>query len=603
MLLWQQQQQQPQQLSAVLSPPLVPPSVAAPSLQALAVPGAAHPQQEWRPHETPPNPASFSEALGLCSTWSQLLQLHQSRSHPLPFPDALLELQRFSLLLPTPAGNARHGEGTHGSSLRSTITAAAQQQATTLLDQLLQPLLPPMHVAAAATASGAPSTDASVLTALCVAMMRTRFAQPYYLQRITGESVGRLDGYTSQQLAATCYSLAKLGWDPGEDWRGILCGTSGRALASANATELSNILWAFARWGRPPSAAWMEAFGVRVVEVAPGMGENHLTTLLWAWAMLGSKPRQGVLEACMVECQVRFPTLSAKSHATVSWALVRLGVQPPAFWVEDFMKYALPALGRPPGDTDGLAFSNTAWALSNWRVAPPHAWLARFTSAAARVLPRLTPHSSAVLATGLADLGARPAAPWVSLMLESFHRAAVGSRAGPRPLQPPPQHSAHPGRGPVVDRESGARGSEEQEDSSQQVRRSGGGGPSASCSDIVAVLFSASRFLAPPLQERPEDWRPDRKWLLRYRPLLADLADASRLGFSTLTANELLDLVVALADLYHLPGDDWMRLHSSYCTVLAEEYSEYQMRLLMQAYKALDAIDETYYVPLKHERY
>ncbi|MEW5310094.1 MAG: hypothetical protein WDW38_001924 [Sanguina aurantia] len=219
---------------------------------------------------------------------------------------------------------------------------------------------------------------------------------------------------------------------------------------------------------------------------------------------------------------------SAKSHATVSWALVRLGVQPPAFWVEDFMKYALPALGRPPGDTDGLAFSNTAWALSNWRVAPPHAWLARFTSAAARVLPRLTPHSSAVLATGLADLGARPAAPWVSLMLESFHRAAVGSRAGPRPLQPPPQHSAHPGRGPVVDRESGARGSEEQEDSSQQVRRSGGGGPSASCSDIVAVLFSASRFLAPPLQERPEDWRPDRKWLLRYRPLLADLADASR---------------------------------------------------------------------------
>lgn len=44
----------------------------------------------------------------------------------------------------------------------------------------------------------------------------------------------------------------------------------------------------------------------------------------------------------------------------------------------------------------------------------------------------------------------------------------------------------------------------------------------------MAVLFSASRFLAPPLQERPEDWRPDRKWLLRYRPLLADLADASR---------------------------------------------------------------------------
>lgn len=86
-------------------------------------------------------------------------------------------------------------------------------------------------------------------------------------------------------------------------------------------------------------------------------------------------------------------------------------------------------------------------------------------------------------------------------------------------------------------------------------------------------------------------------WIRRCHPR------PCRLGFSTLTANELLDLVVALADLYHLPGDDWMRLHSSYCTVLAEEYSEYQMRLLMQAYKALDAIDETYYVPLKHERY
>lgn len=60
------------------------------------------------------------------------------------------------------------------------------------------------------------------------------------------------------------------------------------------------------------------------------------------------------------------------------------------------------------------------------------------------------------------------------------------------------------------------------------LTQTGGGGPTASCSDIVAVLYSASRFLAPPLQERPEDWRPERKWLLRYRPLLADLADASR---------------------------------------------------------------------------
>lgn len=76
-----------------------------------------------------------------------------------------------------------------------------------------------------------------------------------------------------------------------------------------------------------------------------------------------------------------------------------------------------------------------------------------------------------------------------------------------------------------------------------------------------------------------------------------------RLGFSSLSANELLDLVVALTDLYHLPGDEWMQLHSSYCTVLTDEYSAYQMRLLMQAYKTLDEIDETYYLPLKNERY
>lgn len=171
--------------------------------------------------------------------------------------------------------------------------------------------------------------------------------------------------------------------------------------------------------------------------------------------------------------QVRFPTLSAKSHATVVWSLVRLGVQPPAFWIEDFMKYALPALGQAPGNTDGLAFSNIAWALSNWRATPSSSWLASFTSAATRVLPRLTPHSSAVLATGLTDLGARPAVPWVSLMLESFHSAAFGSGAESRSSQAPSQYSAHPRRGSVGDRESGERGSEEEEDSSEQIQRSG----------------------------------------------------------------------------------------------------------------------------------
>lgn len=365
----------------------------------------------------------FLDTLDACTTWQQLVSVHQSCSHPLPFADALLALQRFSLLLPTlTRGGVGVGEDGRPDTdhLRSTITREAQQQATTLLDQLLQPLLPPMHVADA-------GIDAYALTAACVAMSRTRFAQPYYLQRIGGESVTRLEGYSAQQLAATCYSLAKLQWDPGEDWRGIMCGTSVATLASANATELSNMLWAFARWGHAPPAEWLEAFGMRVVEVAPGMDEHHLTTLLWAWAMLKAKPRQSVLEACMVECQVRFPTFSAKSHATVAWSLVCLGVQPPAFWIEDFTLHALPPLGRPPGNSDSLAFSNIAWALSNWRSTPSPFWLASFTSAAARVLPRQTAHSTAVLVTGLADLGATPSVPWVSLMLESFHSAAFGS--------------------------------------------------------------------------------------------------------------------------------------------------------------------------------
>ncbi|KXZ43304.1 hypothetical protein GPECTOR_95g693 [Gonium pectorale] len=81
-----------------------------------------------------------------------------------------------------------------------------------------------------------------------------------------------------------------------------------------------------------------------------------------------------------------------------------------------------------------------------------------------------------------------------------------------------------------------------------------------------------------------------------------------RLEFPGLDANQLLDLAVALADLYVYPGDEWMAAHEARMAALGGGpggggLTAYQWRLLAAAYGALEDTWEGYAQPKAGEVY
>ncbi|GIL80464.1 hypothetical protein Vretimale_16093 [Volvox reticuliferus] len=156
--------------------------------------------------------------------------------------------------------------------------------------------------------------------------------------------------------------------------------------------------------------------------------------------------------------------------------------------------------------------------------------------------------------------------------------------------------------------------------------------------------------------------RPPRKWLVRYCPLIKDFAMAaagvmptaasrrssvktptpltaatgrgtsvpastevaadaaatpSRFAFAGLDTNQMLDLAVALADLYVYPGDSWMAAHEAHMALTGgggvgggrngsggrSGLTPYQLKLLMASYAALDDTAEEYAAPRAGEMY
>ncbi|EFJ43626.1 hypothetical protein VOLCADRAFT_96171 [Volvox carteri f. nagariensis] len=157
--------------------------------------------------------------------------------------------------------------------------------------------------------------------------------------------------------------------------------------------------------------------------------------------------------------------------------------------------------------------------------------------------------------------------------------------------------------------------------------------------------------------------RPPRKWLVRYYPLIQDFAMAaagvvpktaratstatsvsspasstispgvrdaaggtaappSRFAFSGLDSNQMVDLAVALADLYVYPGDMWMAAHEAHMALAGAaagssrsnsgrgrsggagaSLTPYQWQLLMASYAALDDTAEEYAAPKAGEMY
>ncbi|GFH17161.1 uncharacterized protein HaLaN_13728, partial [Haematococcus lacustris] len=82
------------------------------------------------------------------------------------------------------------------------------------------------------------------------------------------------------------------------------------------------------------------------------------------------------------------------------------------------------------------------------------------------------------------------------------------------------------------------------------------------------------------LQQRwvaPGRTPPAKWWLAYYTPLLQDLVVALEQRLRGMAALDLVDVVVALADLHHSPGSAWLDLHAACCSSCLHDFTAYQV--------------------------
>jgi hypothetical protein len=78
-----------------------------------------------------------------------------------------------------------------------------------------------------------------------------------------------------------------------------------RRMGGLNEQELGNALWAFAKWGRPPSDAWLERFLARLPGCVVRLEPPGVCSVLWAAAMLGLRLPEALVDAMLLESQAR----------------------------------------------------------------------------------------------------------------------------------------------------------------------------------------------------------------------------------------------------------------------------------------------------------
>ncbi len=76
-------------------------------------------------------------------------------------------------------------------------------------------------------------------------------------------------------------------------------------MPTLNEQELGNALWAFAKWGRPPSAPWLERFLASLPATVVTMAPPSICSVMWAAVMMGLKLPAPLVDSILLESQVR----------------------------------------------------------------------------------------------------------------------------------------------------------------------------------------------------------------------------------------------------------------------------------------------------------
>lgn len=76
-------------------------------------------------------------------------------------------------------------------------------------------------------------------------------------------------------------------------------------MPTLNEQEMGNALWAFAKWGRPPSEPWLSRYLARLPSCVVAMTPPAICSTMWAAAMLGLRLPPALVDAMLLESQVR----------------------------------------------------------------------------------------------------------------------------------------------------------------------------------------------------------------------------------------------------------------------------------------------------------
>ncbi|GAX75152.1 hypothetical protein CEUSTIGMA_g2596.t1 [Chlamydomonas eustigma] len=283
---------------------------------------------------------------------------------------------------------------------------------------------------------------------------------------------------------------------------------------------------------------------------------GSLTSLTWGLAMLQSKLPTTMTRTILSVSQAALPVMGGQAISNIIWALCRMNVRPSAHWIQLFMDNYFKGMHTFKA---GQTFSNTIWALANWQVNPGDVWLSHFVRCATSTIPSLNPDELAVILQGLADLEYKPQKVFHKQYSSTSPQTTVTMLwATSRLLQVKHHHQ----------RTSLHR--------QQPLLQADEADSEPLMSEETNV--SHSHTATPPYYSGP-----GRAWIKFYHPILQDLCTVVASGMKQLPVPQLVDALVALADIGFYPGPVWLAEHEGCCSAYVMQLTAYQVTLLSRA--------------------
>ncbi|KAI8471244.1 MAG: cryptococcal mannosyltransferase 1-domain-containing protein [Monoraphidium minutum] len=182
---------------------------------------------------------------------------------------------------------------------------------------------------------------------------------------------------------------------------------------------------------RLPSFNWMCAFLAAARGAVDALSPGELATLLWALARLGRPPDAAFADAWYRAAAARAAAFGPGELALALHALgaLRPGVGVPGAVPGRFARELLPAARRLLPRCSGVQLAQVVWGLAELRLWPGQAWLDDWLAAMEPQLPGLDGPSLADAAWGLARLGADVPGPWLAGLVAAVDARLEGDTA------------------------------------------------------------------------------------------------------------------------------------------------------------------------------